>query len=239
MERCVTSNAVVRQWPLFYSADALDHSLWEIFDGDALQALLVPLSEEQVLEKIYAAIQQLQTKGEPVTQGDIADIVGIPASRMKRYPLIQPLLNRYRWEQGVASVKFNYPREDELIKRVEHIIEQLEDRGESISVQRMCALVGLSYQWMVKYPRINSLLHQYREKRSGHWQVPPLTEEEKVQRVQAAIDTLTAGGETITLKRILHISGLTEGQFRRSHRGSRRAKALLDQYTEKKQKKTS
>lgn len=130
-------------------ANALDHSLQEIFDVDALQALLVPLSEKQVLEKIHAAVQQLQARGEPVTQGNIGDIIGVPASRLKQYPLAQALLNRCRWEQSAASVKFNSQREDELVKQVEQTIRQLEDRGEIVAVNRICNLVGLSYQWMI------------------------------------------------------------------------------------------
>ena len=88
---------------------------------------------------------------------------------------------------------------------------------------------------MIQYPRLNTLLRQYRENRPEHGYTPRVDEEEKVQQVQAAINVLLSNGESITLKRILHTVALTERQLRHSPR----VKALLAQYAEKRQKEAS
>src|SRR5450755_728278 len=208
-------------------ADILESSLREIFNVDALQKLLVPLSEEEVLEQVKAAIQQLQARGEPVIQGNIADIVGMPASRLKQYPLVQSLLNRYRWEHSGESAKSNSQREDELVKQVEQIIKQLEARGETVVQERICALVGMTRKWINQYPRIKALFRQYQESRPKRQQSPRVDEEEKVQQVQAVIDALLSRGEPVTRKRILQMVRLTQKQLEYSPH----VKSLLAQHT--------
>ena len=71
--------------------DVLDSPLRDIFDKKVLQSLLPSLSEEKVLEQVKAAIQQLRVQREPLTQGNVARIMGIPASHLKRYPQGLPL----------------------------------------------------------------------------------------------------------------------------------------------------
>jgi hypothetical protein len=58
---------------------------------------------------------------------------------------------------------------EELVKQVEHTLNQLEARGEPIVLQHVCDLVGLTYSSMVsKYPRMKALFHEYQKNRSEH-----------------------------------------------------------------------
>jgi len=127
-------------------ADVLDSSLRDIFDEKVLQSLLTSLSEGQVLEQVKAAIQQLRAQGEPLTQGNVARIIGIPASHLKQHPHVRLFLKG--------------EREDELIRRVEHTVKQLEDRREAFSLRRVCTLAGLSYSWATQCPRVRALVRQ-------------------------------------------------------------------------------
>lgn len=215
-------------------AAVLGYSLREIFDEQSLQELVAPLSEEQLLEQVEVAIHQLKARGQPVLPGSIGDLMGMTVRRLKRYPRLKTLLNRCetKRKQELLDSKL----EEELVKQVEHTLTQLEVRGEPIVLQRVCDLVGLTYSWMVKkYPRIRALFRHYQQNRSGHQRSSHVDEEEKVQQVQAAINLLVSQGEPVTLKRIRPIVRLTQKQVRHSPR----VKALLAQYTEKRQAEAS
>jgi hypothetical protein len=207
-------------------ADILGYSLCEVFDEQALQELLVPASEEQLLDQVQGAILQLTARGKLILPGTIGDLMGISGRRLKQYPRVKKLLCRYetKRKQGLLDSK----REDDLVKRLEQTIKVLEACGEPVVLQHACDLVGLSYTWMVnKYPRVKALFREYEKSRTGHKRSPRRDEEEKVQQVQAAINSLVSHGEPVTLRRIRQIVRLTQRQLR----SSPRIKALLVPYT--------
>ena len=211
-------------------ADLLGYPLCEIFDEQSLQDLVAPFSEEQLLDQVETAIYQLQARDKPILPGSVGDLVGMTGSRLKQYPRVKKLLNRYETQRKQEIGQFDLKREEELVKQVEHTLEQLEAREEPIVLQHVCDLVGLSYSYMVmKYPRVKALLHEYWKNRAGRSLAPRLDEEEKVQRVQTAINVLVSQGEAVTLSRIRQIVRLTQKPLRRSPR----VKALITQYTEK------
>jgi TniQ len=215
-------------------ANLLGYSLREIFDEASLQELLVPKSEQQVFDQVEAAIRQLETRGQPILPGSVGELLGIAGSRLKQYPRVKKLLSRHETQR-----KQELPaqeREDELVKLVEQTLSQLEERSEPIILQHVCDLVGVNYAWIAKkYPRVKALLHEHRKNRSGRCSSPHLDEEEKVQRVQAAINWLVSHGELVTLRRIRQRARLTPRQLERSPR----VKALLAQHARKWQRATS
>jgi predicted transcriptional regulator len=209
-------------------ADILGYSLCEIFDETALQDLLVPASEAQLLEQVEQAIHYLKARGKPLLPGNIGNLIGLIGRRGPQYPRANKLLTRGETEREQELLDSKL--EEELVKLVEQTLKQGEVRGETIVLQDTCDLVGLTYEWMVKkYPRIKALFHAYQQNRSRRRRAPNVDEEEKVQQVQAAINVLVSQGEPVTLKRILHIVNLTYYQWRTSPR----VKALLAQYVEK------
>ena len=217
-------------------ADVLGYSLREIFDEQSLEELIAPLSEEQLLDQVEAAIHQLKARGKPILPGSIGDLIGMTGRRLKQYPRVKKLLTRCEAERKQERVQLDPKLEEELVKQVEHTLNQLEARGEPIVLQHVCDLVGLTYSWMVKkYPRIKALFHEYQKNRSGHCLSPRLDEEEKSQQVQAAITLLVSQGEPVTLRRVRQIVRLTQKPLRCSPR----IKALLAQYTAKWQREVS
>ncbi len=208
----------------------LGYSLREIVDERFLQALLVPTSEEQLLDQVQVTIHQLEARDKPVLPGSIGSLMGMSGRRLKQHPRVKKLLSRYEMQRKEEIRLLGSKLEDELVKQVEHTLKQLEAHGEPIVLQHVCDLVGCSYSRMVyKYPRIKALFHEYQKNRSGHRLSPRLTEEEKSQQVQAAIDLLVSHGEPVTLKRIRQIVRLTQKQLR----SSPCVKALLAPYVEK------
>lgn len=217
-------------------ADILGYSLCEIFDEQSLQDLTSPFNEEQLLEQIETAIRQLQARGKAVLPGNIGDLVGVPGSRLKQHPRVKKLLDRYEAERKRKVFQFDPKLEEELIKRVEDALKQLEAQGEPVVLQHACDLVGLSYSWMIKkYPRIRVLFSEYQRNRTNCRSSPRLDEEAKVQQVQAAINMLVSRGEPVTFKRIRQMVRLTQRQLRRSPR----IRGLLAPYTGKWQREAS
>jgi hypothetical protein len=211
-------------------ATLLGYSLCEIFDETSLQALLMPPSEEQLLDQATTAIRQLKARGKPVLPGNIGDLMGMTVRSLEQYPRLKTLLNRCETERKQERGLLDAQREEELVQQVEDTLNQLEARGEPIVLHHVCDLVGLSYSWMVKkYPRIRALFYQYQKNRPDHRRSPRLDEEAKVQQVQAAINVLMSHGEPVTLKRIRQIVRLTQKRLR----SSPRIRALLAPYTEK------
>lgn len=211
-------------------ADLLRYSLSEIFDERSLGELVAPASEEQLLDQVQVAIRQLRARGQPILPGSIGDLVGMTKSRLKQYPRIKKLLSLCEAQRRREVFQVDLKLEDDLVKRLEQTLRQLEDRGEPIVLQHVCDLVGLSYSYLVsKYPRIKAFFHEYQKKRLGRSLSPRLSEEEKVQQVQAAINLLISQGEAITFKRIRQIVRLTQPQLRHSPH----VKALLAQHIAK------
>jgi hypothetical protein len=216
-------------------ADVLRHSLCQIFDEQSLLNLCTSESEEQLLGQVEQAIHQLQARGKLVLPGTITDLMAMSRSRLRQYPRIKKLLNKWEQERKRELFQFSSMQEEGLLARLEPILQQLETDGEPLVLERVCHLVGLTYRWAIrKYPRVKALLHEYRN-RLAQGPAPQVDEETKVREVQAAIDLLLSHGEPVTLRRIRGVVNLTYYQLRTSLR----VKALLRSYTDKRLLPTS
>src|SRR5260370_6663301 len=80
-------------------ADILGSSLCEIFDETALQDLLVPASEAQLLEQVEQAIHYLKASGKPLLPGNIGKLIGLIGQRGPQYPRANTLLSRGETER--------------------------------------------------------------------------------------------------------------------------------------------
>ena len=217
-------------------AALLGYSFCEVFDEQSLEALAEPAGEEQVLELVENAIRQCQARGKAVLPGRIGDLVGTTGSRLKQYPRVKKLLDRYEAQRKQEATSLDPLREEGLVKKIEETLRRLEACGEPIVLQHVCDLVGVSSSWIVKKsPHIRELFREYQKNRASRGLSPRLDEEAKVQRVQAALNMLVSQGEAVTLRRIRQIVRLTQKQLRHSPR----IKALLAPYTGKWQEEAS
>jgi len=217
-------------------ADLLGYSFCEIFDEQSLEALAEPMGEEGVLALVETAIRQCQARGLAVLPGRIGDLLGTTASRLKQYPRVKKLLDRYEAQRKQEAPDLDPLREESLVKQIIDQLRRLEACREPIVLQHVCDLVGISYAWiMKKSPRIRELFREYQKNRADRRYSPHLDEEAKVQRVQAAISMLVSQGEAVTLRRIRQIVRLRQRQLRHSPR----IKALLAPYVGKWQREAS
>jgi len=200
-------------------AALLGYSCCEIFDEQFLEALAEPMGEEGVLELVETAIRQCQARGKAVLSGRIGDLVGTTGSRLKQYPRVKKLLDRYEAQRKQDAPSFDPLREEGFVKQIEETLRRLDACGEPIVLQHVCDLVGISYSWIVKKsPRIRELFREYQKNRPKRSLAPRLAEEEKVQLVQVAINSLVSQGEAVTLKRIRLLVKMTPKQLRSSPR---------------------
>jgi hypothetical protein len=149
---------------------------------------------------------------------------------LRQYPRVKAILSRCETQRRRERFQLDPQFEEELVKRLEHMLKQLEERSEPVVLQCICDLVGESYPSLVrKYPRVRALFREYWKNRETHKRSPQLSEEEKVRHVQAAIDLLLSQGETVTFMRIRQITKLTQKQLKYNPC----VKALVAQYIEK------
>jgi transcriptional regulator with XRE-family HTH domain len=195
-------------------ADALSSSLREIFDTDRRQALLVPLSEEQTLKQVEAAIEHLKRQGGPITARTIRNLVGISTSRLRCHPQVDSLLTECLKEQAHQRVLRKNQREEELVKLVEQAIEDLRAQGSRVSQQRIADLLGMTRTALMTYPRVKAQLRQIA------YHGPP----HDLQRlVQDVVEQAQALGTSLTHRSISEQIGISLATLR----GNPQVRAIL------------
>jgi transcriptional regulator with XRE-family HTH domain len=212
-------------------ADALDCSLQEIFAADHFQPRHSPLreTEEQVLTQVEEAIRRLQAQGWPVLPGTIGELVGRSVRDLHKYPRVSTLLNRHKLERGRQTVRLDRQREEELVQRVEQAIKQVEFLGKPVTQLRVCAMVGMTYQWLIQYPRVKAILLPIASTRPENVTRRLHREDQKlIEQAEQVIRQLESWGEPVSPGRICELMGISRERLSTHPR----LKALVDQYHE-------
>ncbi|MGH2493666.1 MAG: helix-turn-helix domain-containing protein [Ktedonobacteraceae bacterium] len=208
-------------------ADALDLSLQEVFDAGRFPEPLSQCSEEGVLGQVEAAIHQLQAQGEPVLHGKIGALVGIRVSQLQQYPRVKTVLQRSKLKRSHETVGLDHQREDGLLKRVEQAIKQVEFLGKPVTQQRICHIVGMTYSWLIRYPRVKVLLLRIAYNRQENVTRRRHREEQELMRqVEQAITQLESRGEPVTAGQICELLGVSRERLNKHQR----VKTLVSQY---------
>src|SRR2546426_3155512 len=171
-------------------------------DTDRHQELLVPLSEEQTLKQVEAAIQQLKRQSGPITARTIRNLVGISTSRLRCYPQVDSLLTECLKGQARQGVLMKNQREEELVKLVEQAIEDLRAQGSRVSQQRIADLLGMTRTALMVYPRVKAQLRQIAYNGPPH---------DLLRKVQDAIEQAQALGTSLTHRSISEQIGISLG----------------------------
>jgi transcriptional regulator with XRE-family HTH domain len=210
-------------------ADALDCSLQEILTADRVQpphSLLLE-TEEQVLTQVEEAIRRLQAEGSPVLPGAIGELVGRSVRDLHKYPRVSTVLNRHRLERSRQTVRLDHQREEVLVQRVEQAIRQVEFLGQPVTQRRVCAMVGMTYSWLIQYPRVKAILLLVAFSRPENVaRRRRLEEEQLLAQAEQAIRQLGAWDEPVSPGRICELIGIP-----RTRLGTHpRLKALVDRH---------
>lgn len=195
-------------------ADALSSSLRELFDTHRHQELLVPLSEEQTLKQVEAALQHLKRQGGSITARAIRNLVGISTSRLRCYPQVDSRLTDCLKEQAHQRELRKNQREEELVKLVEQAIDSLRAQGSRVSQQRIADLLGMTRTALMVYPRVKAQLRQIAYHGPPH-DLPRL--------VQDAVDQAQARGTSLTHRSISEQIGISLATLR----GNPQVRAIL------------
>jgi transcriptional regulator with XRE-family HTH domain len=212
-------------------ADALDCPLQEIFRQDRVHPPRSPTleTEEQVLTQVEEAIRRLQAGSSPVLPGAIGELVGRSVRDLHKYPRVSTVLNRCKLERGRQTVRFDRQREEELVQLVEQAIKQVEFLGKPVTQLRVCAMVGMTYQWLIQYPRVKAILLPIASTRPENVTRRLHREDQKLlEQAEQVIRQLESWGEPVSPGRICELMGISRERLSTHPR----LKALVDQYHE-------
>ncbi len=196
------------QWYVEY-ADFLWIRLRDVFEATA-PSRPVLTHEEKLVNKIQQAIIILEQQGDPVTQQAVAQMIGTVMRIFTMYPQIRKL-----WAEHKA--RWRRQREDELVNKVQQAIDCLKQQGKRVSRRAVCKIVGLTPVSLQRYhPTAWAVLEQQSDYesswRNGNFnRVRPMyqREDELVNKVQQAIESLRQQGKTVSQRTVSEIVGLT------------------------------
>jgi hypothetical protein len=149
----------------------------------------------------------------PATQKAICEIVGMTPAGLKGYPRVKELLARYAGKYCHYIIRKSSLREDELVAEVEIAIKHLYEMAQPLTQVSIAHSVGVNLSSLKKYPKVRKMVEQYaaRNHRDRVYQ----KENELLEKVEAAIERLTALGERITQRAIGRIVGVAPSQLKR------------------------
>ena len=163
-----------------------------------------------MVTKIQQAIVILEQQGDPITQQAVMQMIGVNERIFTTYPQIRNL-----WAEHKA--RWRRQREEELVNKVQQAIDCLKQQGKLVSQKDVCKMVGLKPESLkMSYPRAWAVLKQQgdyevSQKNGKHKEVKPMykREDELVNKVQQAIESLRQQGKTASQQTVSEIVGLS------------------------------
>jgi hypothetical protein len=174
--------------------------------------------EEELIEQVKAAIQQLQAANRPVTQIAIGAIVSKHPATLKRYPKVNALFKQINNKNRQARSAQSEQREDQLVVKVESAIRQLEDSNLPITQAAISKIVGMPKTAMYYYPDVISLLKKTVKEKKHEQAIEKaqLREKALIERVLMAEAQLRSLGKSVSktaISRIIHVSQSTFNNY--------------------------
>jgi len=111
--------------------------------------------EGELVARVAAAKDLLESSGQVVTQRAIARMVGLGPRSFMRYPKVRMLIPPQKNISRLRSVQAS-PAEDKLIFDVEKAMQQLDAQGLTVTMPRVSASLGISPMMLLRYPRVLS-----------------------------------------------------------------------------------
>ncbi len=182
--------------------------------------------EEELLEKVQQAVEQLEKRKVAITHLAVSEITGEHQSNFKYYPRVKALL-----EKKVNYVSYQDQRrqqtEDGILAKVTTAIQDLDERDQPITATSVSEIAGISPNSLMEYQRVKALLEE-RTNASQYSQMIMAShrfEDELLVKVQAVAQQLKDQGQKVTRRSIGEIVGVDPGNFT----AWPRVKALLDE----------
>ena len=158
-------------------------------------------SEEEVFSEVQRVIQLLIEGGMSVNYKAIArEMGGITAQTLQTYPKVRMLVDEHLQSYHLYQLQQFALREEQLLRRMEAAIAELEALGKPLTQRELCEMVGKSRAAIRQYPRVNTVLEQSITRHDvyqRHREQP--AEEEMVLRVKEAMSGRSDHAERITV----------------------------------------
>ena len=170
--------------------------------------------EDELLEKVQMAIEQLEKRKVAITHKAVSEITGVDQSNFKFYPRVKTLL-----ENKVNYVFYHDQRrqqtEDEILVKVSTAIQDLDERDQPVTATAVGEIVGISPNSLIEYARVKSLLEQRinASQYSKSIIASHRFEDALLVKVQAAEQQLRDKGQKVTRRSIGEIVGVDPGNF--------------------------
>jgi hypothetical protein len=154
--------------------------------------------QQDLFNRVEAAIQTLKDQQQSVTIRAIADLVGMHEASLRIRHYLDPLFTAHNLRRGFDPI-VKEQEENELLKQLSKITAQLLTDGQTITQQKVVEILGISMSKLCSYPRIDEWLHQIPIRRRQQKQ---MQDEQFYERLPAILDHLQQSGTKVTLARI-------------------------------------
>jgi transcriptional regulator with XRE-family HTH domain len=194
----------------------LDLSVQELFEETMLcnsrpkgpRARNLPLSEEEMVERLQQAIGRLNDRGVLVTQRSLSKEIGVARNRFGVYPRVKNLLKETLSNVRAHQEKHRELRQEEIYERVRVAINHLEALGIPVTRRALADLVGVSAPVFRYYPKVKALVDQHTGRQEAAGELPSTREDELVAQVEHAITQLQSLGQPFTQGAISEMVGV-------------------------------
>lgn len=123
--------------------------------------------EADLLKQLPETLSRLEQEKRPHNLKELAQLLRMDARRLRKYPQITQFLQSHRDAQKLQRVARKAQREEELVRQTQAAIAQVLARGDAVTVEAICKLIGIKPATARTYPEVNALLAPIRAKRTG------------------------------------------------------------------------
>ncbi len=192
------------------------------------------LRARNVFEDVKRAIAYLEEIGEPPTTRHVGNLVGVDPTYFRDHPRINMLLKEgMKKYQAFYDLKRNQEKEEELLRKVEIAVRELEASHRPVTRRAIGKMVGKRPEKLKVYPRIESLLRQKANWPQRQQEQVLAHEDDLLARVEMALQQLEALGKAITLRAVGQLVGVSSANFRLYPRVRELLMQRIDAYRER------
>lgn len=113
-----------------------------------------------MLEKVEQAIEELRSRGSPLTQPAICQQVGCSLYHLQVYPPVHDRLKRVIEERRAETRRRRQERDLVLVGEVQAAIKQLQSLGRPVTQKTIGRMVNMTPGGLRQYPRVKEILDE-------------------------------------------------------------------------------
>ncbi len=166
--------------------------------------------EDELINQVNKAIDQLHSLNQPVTEKAICRIIGEWRERLRYYPRVRELITQVLERGHQESPERTRQQGSKLTAEVQEAIDALQAAKKPLTQRAICQSMGISLQFLLKYPSVRNLLKRMvRERHPYNAILARSREDELLERVEKAIHYLRSHKQPVTQIAIAKRLGMT------------------------------